>query len=354
MYILERLLLNWFFIFIFCCFLPIYIKRMVRWNIRKQPIFIAGVALAVLLCMTFPLTLSNDYILDLRLAALLLGGLYSGPRAIIFLYSLTFIARSIFGGLGAIYFPIIAFLHGIFLILFYKKYHRMNLKQKLFSSLWMGALTGLTVLGITYWPFSSFIPIETGLYYILVNMVVTFISIYIIETAEENERIEKKIYRSEKMEVVSHLAASISHEVRNPLTTTRGFLQLLQSMDLEPDKQREFSQIALDELDRAEVIIRDYLLFAKPTDEGIRPFDGMKEIERAIEVIRPMANMQSVAIEATLSPFMLKGNPAHFQQSLLNIMKNAIESMENSGVLTIKATILGDSFVSLSFSDTGV
>ena len=70
-----------------------------------------------------------------------------------------------------------------------------------------------------------------------------------------------ELQRSEKMEVISELAASVTHEVRNPLQVTRGFMQLLSENS--KDKDKEYFDLAL-KLDRASGIITDFLTFAKP------------------------------------------------------------------------------------------
>ena len=84
--------------------------------------------------------------------------------------------------------------------------------------------------------------------------------------------------------MVNHLAASISHEVRNPLTVSRGFIQLL-SEDTSPEKRKEFVSITLKELDRATDIINDYLTFAKPAIEKNEKININEEIQRAVNVI---------------------------------------------------------------------
>ena len=70
------------------------------------------------------------------------------------------------------------------------------------------------------------------------------------------------------MEIVSQLAASISHEVRNPLTVVKGFTQLLKTQNLTPESRDEYIKHILEELNRAQEIIDDYLTFAKPAPKN--------------------------------------------------------------------------------------
>ena len=82
--------------------------------------------------------------------------------------------------------------------------------------------------------------------------------------------------------MVNHLAASISHEVRNPLTVSRGFIQLL-SEETDSEKRKEFVDISLQELDRATDIINDYLTFAKPAIGKNEEINIIEEIQRCYE-----------------------------------------------------------------------
>ena len=100
--------------------------------------------------------------------------------------------------------------------------------------------------------------------------------------------------------MVGHLAASISHEVRNPLTVSRGFIQLL-SEDISAQSRKEYSEIALKELDRATEVINDYLTFAKPTLEKEEKINIQDEIQHAVNVITPLATMNGVQVMVSLS-----------------------------------------------------
>ncbi|MFC4767463.1 histidine kinase dimerization/phospho-acceptor domain-containing protein [Effusibacillus consociatus] len=93
-----------------------------------------------------------------------------------------------------------------------------------------------------------------------------FLSIYLIETMQENARMRQEIQQTEKLEVLGELAASIAHEIRNPMTAARGFLQLLKD-PIHNEKRHWYVTTAIEELNRAEAIINDYLSLAKPQIE---------------------------------------------------------------------------------------
>jgi two-component system sporulation sensor kinase B len=170
----------------------------------------------------------------------------------------------------------------------------------------------------------------------------------------KNLILREKIILSEKVQAISTMAASISHEVRNPLTSIRGFLQLMNYSDLEEEKRKEFIQISISELNRAEKIINEYLSYSKPSVKKVAPLDVNLQINQLISILEPLSNMNSVVIEKNLySTAEILGDQSEFQQSFLNIMKNCIEAMPQGGILLINTLDKNDS-VQIVIADTGV
>lgn len=162
-----------------------------------------------------------------------------------------------------------------------------------------------------------------------------------------------KLVKIEKMEVVSQLAASISHEIRNPLTVVKGFIQLLKTPSLPQDTKDRYIQIALDEINRAEAIINDYLTFAKPTSDKVERLMVNEELQKVVQMLAPMAHMNSIEIVKKLQPGAIVGNIQYFQQCFLNLIKNSIEAMPNGGTLTISSRLHGNHII-ITIKDTGV
>jgi two-component system, sporulation sensor kinase B len=197
------------------------------------------------------------------------------------------------------------------------------------------------------------ITIELFLSYSLIQSFGIVLIVYIMESNKEKQSLLSKIIQMEKVEVVSHLAASISHEVRNPLTTTRGFLQLVNESNDIPVVEKRYIKIAMQELDQAESIIRNYLTFAKPAPEVIEILNLKKEIDKSINIIVPLANMNIVKLSSESETCYIKGNTGLFQQVLVNILKNAIEATPSGGTLSIEGTV-EKSFAKVTITDNGV
>ncbi|WP_411349190.1 ATP-binding protein [Paenibacillus sp. WLX2291] len=163
-----------------------------------------------------------------------------------------------------------------------------------------------------------------------------------IEYSRQLELFNNELQRSEKMDIISELAASVAHEVRNPLQVTRGFLQLTQ-MNTD-DKGREHLKMALDELDRAAGIITDFLTFAKPQFDQEDMLDLSQEFSNIENIMQPLASLQGGTLLIDVpEQLYIRGNSSKFKQACINIIKNGIEALRKDGNVTIQARRWDDS-----------
>ncbi|GGD94319.1 sensor histidine kinase [Paenibacillus nasutitermitis] len=153
----------------------------------------------------------------------------------------------------------------------------------------------------------------------------------IVRYSKELEMYNYQLQRSEKMEVISQLAASVAHEVRNPLQVTRGFLQLLNSSN-QNVKEKSYLKLAIEELDRAATIITNYLTFAKPQLEQVNRLDLAEELSHVEGILIPLANLQGGKIEINVpANLYVYGNSSKLKQAIINLIKNSIESLRGNG-----------------------
>ncbi len=159
----------------------------------------------------------------------------------------------------------------------------------------------------------------------------------VVRYSQKLEIFNNELQRSEKMEIISQLAASVAHEVRNPLQVTRGFLQLLGEKTVN-DKDKGFLNLAMNELDRASEIITDFLTFAKPQVDQITLLHIANELSQIEGMLVPLATMQGATFHVDLSPdLFIKGNSSKLKQALINIIKNSIEALGEDGEIRIHA-----------------
>ncbi|WP_171685916.1 sensor histidine kinase [Paenibacillus planticolens] len=196
--------------------------------------------------------------------------------------------------------------------------------------------------------------------YVLYTILFTFISllvlIIVIFHVMRHEFIRERLVALEKDRMVGQLAATISHEIRNPLTSIRGFLQLLDQKELSMYDQKRYIELALSGVDQANTIINDYLNYAKPSTGLQEQLDIKKELEATLRFISPYASDHQVVIEITHDneiPLYILGESKKLRQCLMNLVKNAIESMPNGGLISMRTCKLPGA-VQILITDTGV
>ncbi|AST07334.1 two-component sensor histidine kinase [Anoxybacillus flavithermus] len=354
--LIKEILLNLFFIILALLIVPIWLEERRISDHMKTMLKTVAIGICIIFCMTFPIHTTNGFVFDLRQVAIWIGGLYGGAFSALFLSIITVVYRIIIGGTeGIIVTMIITTIQAVTCFFFYRKFKTsLSSKQRITSIILLSIGTAILTMILS----NIHIDDEYQLSHIIstyfpAQPLAAFLGAYITETIQKHSELRRRIVRAEKMEVVGHLAASISHEVRNPLTVSRGFMQLLLQSERMNYKDKQYIQIAIEEIDRAEAIITDYLTFAKPAPEHVEKLNVKTEIERVIDILRPFANMSSIEIQTSLVPFAVKGERQKFQQCLLNVMKNAIEAMPNGGTLRINVSIDKD-YVLIHIGDTGV
>ncbi|MDF2671422.1 MAG: signal transduction histidine kinase, nitrogen specific [Paenibacillus sp.] len=165
---------------------------------------------------------------------------------------------------------------------------------------------------------------------------------------------DKQMSLLDKYDLLGSMAASIAHEVRNPMTTVKGFLQLLRNKP-EFYAHRDTFTLMVEELDRANSIISEYLSLATPSDGQYS--QETKSLNQIINYLLPLLeadilrnNLKLEVILGTLTTFQMNEN--EIRQLILNLCRNAIEAMIDGGILTISTYMEAEQVV-LEVSDQG-
>jgi two-component system, sporulation sensor kinase B len=201
----------------------------------------------------------------------------------------------------------------------------------------------------------TFLSVIFILGYLVIQTFSMWLIAYSIETMKSNVVFRETTYQIEKLKIVSELAASVSHEVRNPLTVVSGFIQMLREFpDLSADKRSYYLDVSLDELRRAQSIISDYLTFAKPDLNQVEILEVKEELKYVINVISSLTNMNEIEIQSELlEDCRILGDRQKLRQCLINLAKNSVESMENGGLLKFRMLSQLDGVTTMAIQDTG-
>jgi PAS domain S-box-containing protein len=145
-------------------------------------------------------------------------------------------------------------------------------------------------------------------------------------TGEENLREKQQLV--ERAQFWTDLAASMSHEVRNPLVAIKTFAQLLPERFDDADFRRDFNEIVVQEIDRLDKIITQINNFAHPSELVMKPIDVREPVKRAIDLARERLAKNGVAIDAALPPDLPKviGDETALTEAFAHLVTNAAEA----------------------------
>jgi two-component system sporulation sensor kinase B len=354
----EKLLLH-----VLIILAPVLIYYVVSENRRfgQSPYFIGILqGLSASLCLLFAF---YDYGLywDLRYIPLVLAILYGGPKAGIIVLAAILGTRTYLGGDALTFGYISGLVAASVPFLFLRRFNRIETKKK---------RIGLAVL-VGLWP--NFVMLSILIAYLLTqpanasegpNLVLYILLFGLIqvvgvgfasmlhEAVLERELMKQEIRRAEKLNTLGELAASIAHEVRNPLTVVKGFLQLMHKED--KGKNFQYTGLILSELARAESIINDYLNFAKPEFKKIEKVDLGELLKDVKMLLNPLAIKDGIHLESYLEKnVFMETDKNQFKQALVNILKNAIEATPQDGRVYIKLLSNQQAGIQIVIKDTG-
>lgn len=173
------------------------------------------------------------------------------------------------------------------------------------------------------------------------------------EEISRREHMETEMARLDRLNLIGEMAAGIGHEVRNPMTTVRGFLQLMEEKDRYA-QDREFFNLMLSELDRANSIITEFLSLAKNKAMDLKERDLNAIIDNLFPLIQADALVRDKSIEKDLGdlPILLL-DEKEIRQLILNLVRNGLEAMPGGGKLTIRTIMSGEEAV-LAVQDEGI
>lgn len=352
---LKGLLVHLLFILIIwliASILPIRKQRISNVLYKEKTIFFIS-AIQILLCLVFTVPSGFGYLHDLRVIPFLIGSVYGGRKVTVGLTLFMIFIRFPFGGDGFWLNLLIYLILGCALYLLGR--HLQKVKQN-YRIACITFVAFVYVIPAYFFPsaYFGFFDLKIFVTYLLTLSASAFFVTYLIELLRNYQLLQINAVKYEKMQVVSQLAASIGHEVRNPLTTVKGFLQLLKERS--PDEtNKRYAQIALEESIRATEIIEDYLSFAKPHGDKNSSIHVNEAVLKVAEILTPFANEQGIIIHTNLSnDVVIKGDSNKLRQALINICKNGIESMTSGKTLSIETKHSGKNFITIHIQDQGI
>nr|WP_254223143.1 ATP-binding protein [Brevibacillus parabrevis] len=181
-------------------------------------------------------------------------------------------------------------------------------------------------------------------------------AIAVLRNITENKRYEEELNKREALAAVGQLAAGMAHEIRNPLTSIKGFIQLLREQGNSARSESYFSVI-LTEIERIDGLLNDVLVLARYRDDKIvsERFLVLDELYGVIRLLEPEANRRGIKLELDITPgeWYVFGYRSRIKQAILNIMKNAFEALLTQGSVVRVTVYASISQVVIVVEDNG-
>ncbi|TCJ01167.1 PAS domain-containing sensor histidine kinase [Cytobacillus praedii] len=164
---------------------------------------------------------------------------------------------------------------------------------------------------------------------------------------------EEQLKKSETLSVVGELAAGIAHEIRNPMTALKGFIQLLED-GIQEDHSMYFNIIS-SELERIDSIINEFLILSKPQAVKFIRKDITEIMKETVDFLKAQAVLHNVQIQTFFEkelPFIFC-EPNQMKKVFINLIKNAIEVMPKGGTVTVRMESALNHTIHISIKDQG-
>lgn len=179
---------------------------------------------------------------------------------------------------------------------------------------------------------------------------------FIYDYTKKYDQLQHEFSRIQQHEAIKQLTKSIAHTIRNPLTVTYGFLQLLRQKRLTSKQVHTYCAHAYAGMKEADGVITDYLRCVEPKLKISHHLHVQAEIDKMISQIAPVCAQLQIEIiirHLTKQPLYIAGEENTFYQSIFNLITNAIEAMPAGGKLEV-TTWLDDESVHIHIEDTGI
>ncbi len=177
-------------------------------------------------------------------------------------------------------------------------------------------------------------------------------AVVVLKDVSERHRLMVRLMRADRLAALGEITAGFAHEIRNPLTSIRGFMQYLEDCD-SLDEWRRYGPLIIREVDRLNRIVGELLAFGRPQPPRI----GRVQVQNLVEEMAFLARGKSSArVELALDPDIppIEADGEALKQALLNLLINAIQAIPDGGNILVTVRAVGDAQLSIKVADDGI
>ncbi|HET7785176.1 MAG TPA: ATP-binding protein [Myxococcales bacterium] len=177
--------------------------------------------------------------------------------------------------------------------------------------------------------------------------------VILFQDLTELRQMEEAVRRTDRLAVVGGLAAGLAHEIRNPLASMCGSIEILGSASGLDDQERRLLQVVRSEAERLEALVREFLSFARPVSPALEPVDARAAVAEMVELFSPQLAERGIELSvAGGAPVWMRADAGQLRQVLWNVLGNAADATPRGGRVEVRLFAAGAQGV-LEISDTG-
>lgn len=246
----------------------------------------------------------------------------------------------------------------------YRRLYYVPIIFSAFSFGLRGAMVSSLVISLVFLPHVfhrwGHIHLQTydALFEIVLYNIVAWVSGTLVQAErkrrEELKKAQEELIQANKYKVIGELAAGIAHEIRNPLGSIQGSLEILRKDYKVEDSKYEFLNILLKEVARLNKVITDFLNYARPALPNLIETDINQLISETVLILSSQAAKKGVGLKTELDKNLprIKADPSQLKQAFINLILNSLEAIEGNGQVLI-STLQDKNKVTVKFQDTG-
>jgi len=177
--------------------------------------------------------------------------------------------------------------------------------------------------------------------------------VILFQDLTELRQMEAAVRRSDRLAVVGGLAAGLAHEIRNPLASMCGSIEMLGGSPHLDEKERRLMHVVLSEAERLEALVRDFLSFARPASPELTALPGARAVAETVDLFRPQAAGRGIELQTSADESLLvRADARQFRQVLWNLLGNAADATPSGGLVRVRLARHG-SHALLEVADSG-
>ena len=170
---------------------------------------------------------------------------------------------------------------------------------------------------------------------------------------KKHEETTLQLEKAHKLSLIGQMTASVAHEIKNPLASIKGGLEIVLDKDTPETEKKEFEQIIFGEIQRMDNTIKEFLDFSRPKEVRTEKLDINAAITTVAKQLQKQADENNISINYNShGPHFIHGDKEKIQQVLLNLILNALEASPNNSEILITAR-QKDNKIIIDISDTG-